>query len=164
MELQLARLDNEYHNRVPDWLGADPQFEAMLLPDGLVATRRSRTAEVMEASRRADGSFPEGALAAAVDAYEYSLYSSDGKLLGSEYGLAELFFTYAGVPLPQGEGSMTEHGYFVFSTDGNLQAKVYDYQLREVADGWMQGRDSHPFSWIKPDKLRLMYQAQQAAE
>ncbi|MCB1217117.1 hypothetical protein KDL44_06975 [bacterium] len=166
-ELLLAQglLDGSYHERVPDWLGSDPALDAMLLPEGYVVTRRSRTSEVLEELRAADGSFPEGALKQAIDAWEYSMYGEDGSLLGREHSLPGLYFALAGLELPAGEARMTEQGYFVFLDGDSSLGQVYDYDLQPLATRAMdQSRDSHPFIFIRPEELRMMYAAQQVLE
>lgn len=164
LELRRGMLDSQFHQPVPRWLGLDPAGDAMLLPSGYVVLRQSRTREMLDALLDSQGELLDGDLARAVQAYEYRLYDSAGNLQGRNDSLPALFFELAGLDTPPGDGSMTEYGYFVFLEGDSALAQVYDFELCPLADGLMDtARDSHPFIFIKPEELRMMYACQAAA-
>lgn len=160
LEQRMGLLDASFHEPVPDWLAAASFNDAMLLPKGYVLTRRSTMREKLEQLRAENGGeIRDVDIDVAVNSYEYSLYGPDATLLGRSESVPALFFELAGMELPEGEGRLTEHGYFVFlGEEGSTIAEAYDYNLQYIEDGVMDTRrDSHHFSWLKQDEIRIMH-------
>jgi len=161
LELQHGELDRQYQQPVPHWLGRDPGGDALLLPAGYVVLRNSRLHEMLEELLASQGELRDGDLKRATEAYEYRMYDPAGQLLARDSSLPALFFGLAGLELPPGDGQMTEYGYFVFLDESGAPARIYDYDLSPVAGSWMDtARDRHPFTFIKPAELRMMFIAQ----